>query len=501
MSIANYFTPSIAKRFLVQCKVINNTTTEDVAINTLISLDEKFRFNKAFMYLTDKGVKEVNNYLLKCIEESENGGGLLHLGLISVALRSQKELGNFKELKEIKKIKSKIKKEENPEEVRSLPIISFDKLQDYEDKTYYYIKKMFAGSSVNMVYSPPAQSKSIICLYAAICIASGTNFMNIKTSKAGVLYIDKENNTDVIKQRAMALCKGQKINMKNLNLHFLVREGSLDIDFRLMLEEFIEENDIKVIFLDTIRRFGNFDENSSNDINEIYQEFFIPLMEEYGICFIFLHHTTKQGKYRGSGDLEAQVNVAYEITKSQKKDSPFKIRAAKTRGNEVEELSGNISFNNIEIDEDTEFLDSILIETQENVDNSKTISYTTVKQYFDRELSIERYYKFTELLRMCSDDGICKRTKLAQYLKWSVDKGIMGKDHNEKCYRVLEKKDNKIMSESIRKYIIDGLEQFDMVILDNLNQMYNRHIVMDVVQDLIKEKLVYEHGKGALKKQ
>lgn len=479
----------LIKDFLIITKQTKKINNDDELLKKINILDKKYHFRKELMTLTPPQLKELSFELQKDIIQATKNQSLIVPGYLNILIRVYQS-----------KNKQQTLIKPTPFPKKEIPIISFNELQTFEDKTFYYINKMFSGNSVNMIYSPPAQSKSIISLLMAISIAGGTYFMKQKTNQAGVLYIDKENNSDVIKQRAMALCDGQKLPMKDLPLYFLIREGELSIDYRERLEPIIKEKNIKVIFLDTIRRFGSFDENSSNDINEIYQDFFTPLMEDFGICFIFLHHTTKEGKYRGSGDLEAQVNVAYEIKKKQRKDSEFTIKATKTRGNEEEIITGYMSFENIVFDEDTEKLVSINIERIEKAaTGEKEQNYGTIKQCLDDNLEKEKEYKFSEVLSIVEYNGICKKTKLAYYLKWAVEKGIMYKDEDSKIYKILDKKNIVKIQTNVKDYIFTKFKKADIVDVTELIELYDQNIIEDTISKLVKDGLIYEPRKGELK--
>jgi len=217
----------------------------------------------------------------------------------------------------------------------------FEKLK--KDKRFL-IDEFLYPNTVNMLYSPPAQFKSIVAMHMAMQIATGKNFMNLKTTKYPILLCDKENNEQIIKNRLHRLRRGHKIRRKNFPLWLLTRNGDiLDPIFLEKLEKSIEEKGIKLIIFDTLHRFADYEENKADDINRIYTQVFQPILENNDCAILFLHHTTKEGNYRGSSDLFGMIDTAYSVKRHQKTNR-FDLVCEKSRFGEIEKLYGMIDF-------------------------------------------------------------------------------------------------------------------------------------------------------------
>nr|MDA3854661.1 AAA family ATPase [Candidatus Woesearchaeota archaeon] len=242
--------------------------------------------------------------------------------------------------------------------------------------------------------SPPGEFKSIISVQMAINVAQGNTWMNFETQKNAVLYCDKENNDQIIKERLLGLIKGEEGSLE-IPLFFLRREGDLlDKIFFKKLQNTISKNNIKLVFFDTLHRFADYDENRSDDINRFYTEVLQPLIEKYGVSIIFLHHTTKEGKYRGSGDFLGMVDTAYSVKrkkKGKKKSNIFEIINEKSRSGEIENILGDIEF----ILDDSENLDIIRINRLDEVKQEKEVK-TKFKELVQK---IEIIIKPDELLQ------------------------------------------------------------------------------------------------------
>ena len=204
---------------------------------------------------------------------------------------------------------------------------------------------MLYPATINMIYSKPGEFKSLLTLDAAISITNKRDFLGFKTKKYPVMYLDHENNEQIIKERLVMLCNGKKIKRKNFPLLFLVREGDLDSSsFVESLKKEIIKNKVKLLIFDTLHRFAQYEENRADDINRLYTKIFIPIVEECDCAILFLHHATKQGEYRGSGDLLGMVDVGWSL-KKWKDDKGFTIENIKSRSREIMKIHGQVERN------------------------------------------------------------------------------------------------------------------------------------------------------------
>jgi len=324
---------------------------------------------------------------------------------------------------------------EEKDRIKLTPL-SFSDFLKREDKKEYYVKNMFAKGTINMIYSPPASMKSFVSYYLGLCLATGNSFLNQKTKHVNVGYFDWENPISDIKNRILGICKGMNFNTSKIdNFHFfhkqpsLLRVSSYDSfvipELREQLIEFIKENNIKVMFFDTLRRLGNFDENDSRAINTIKNELFDPLITECEVCVIFLHHTSKEGKnYRGSVDIEGILDTAFSITKKVKDEDTFlTIKNTKRRNNELEILNAVVEIENEEYeDEDGDMLENIVtVKFNQSVEQEKeeNSEYSTYRKHFIENLVFGKKYKNKELCEMLSYNfGVSSSKTTSKIIKW-----------------------------------------------------------------------------------
>jgi hypothetical protein len=294
---------------------------------------DKIIFNDSVqeILVTQKGITEqhISRYIAEKTQE--------------IAENSQKN-DNFNENQQIlSKNTSKNTKK------RELEVLTYTDLKKFKVNKNFVVENFIYPGSVTMIYAPPAQFKSLISTGLGFAIANGEEFMGLKTKKQPVLYLDGENSQGIMKERAEQIHKGLRLKKNKFPLYFL--QGGLLMDskkqinqlYLAQIEEIIKKNKIKVLFFDTLHRFCLYDENSSDDLNKLYTQVFKPLADDLNIAVVFLHHSTKSGGYRGSGDFLGMVDVSYRVERKAR-TGEFKIINEKCRSGEIPEINGEIVF-------------------------------------------------------------------------------------------------------------------------------------------------------------
>ncbi len=279
-------------------------------------------------------------------------------------------------------------------------LLDYKKLK--KDKSFI-VDGFLYPKTTNMLYSPPAEFKSILAEDLGMSIASGKTFLDMDVKKQPVLYCDGENSDTIIKERLIKLKKGKKINRWKIPFYVLKTGILIDekkqvhLGFLTGLEKAIEQYKIKVLIFDTLHRFAFYDENRADDINILYTKVFKPLIEDYGITIIFLHHSTKQGNYRGSGDFLGMVDVSYKVCRAGKTNKFFIVNE-KCRSGEIPNLSGEVDFGEeyikiIRIDEEEEQEEKInvLKELTNKVESLFEIGNELTKKDIETQLEIEEF--------------------------------------------------------------------------------------------------------------
>lgn len=406
---------------------------------------------------------------------------------------------------------------------KQLTPLTFNDFMAKNDKKEYYVKQMFAKGTINMIFSPPKQMKTFVSYYLALCLATGKSFLNQKTKKVPICYFDWENPVSDIQNRVKGICAGMDFDCNSMeNFYFFNRQPTLlrvngrDSfvleDIRNELIEFVKANEIKVIFFDTLRRLGNFDENDSGAINTIKSELFDPLIRASNVCIIFLHHTGKEGnRYRGSVDIEGILDASFKIVKRHKEDEiKIDMVCDARRNNEIEKLSALVEIENSSFEDEEgemlEIIDSVKfmrLETEE--DEEKGGDYGRYRRFFIESLKVGEKYKNQDLLNIIEYNFGKKRGTALKIIRWFVDNNILqeyGEPKSKKKYYVINPvygdTSDTIKIDEIEKYFKEHFRSNDLVDIELLKKKFNEQFFSLVTNKWVQKGWINTARAGYL---
>jgi len=328
------------------------------------------------------------------------------------------------------------KPKETPVRVDDLDIKTIMDYVKLKINKNYIVQDFLHPETLTMLYSPPAMFKSLTVMDMALSISKGIDFMGLKTKKHNVLYCDGENADIIIKERLVKFCKGKRMKRRPNNFYILKNALLMDekknvhLGVLMALENAIEKYKIKVVVFDTLHRFAYYDENRADDINMLYTKVFKHLINNFGVTILFLHHSKKDGGYRGSGDFLGMVDVSYKVLRTGKTNK-FRIINEKCRSGEIADISGEINFG-----EEFMRIDRL----DEEVEQEEKIN--KLKELTDRvrtncPLGIEVTNKDIETQLEMQEYEYSKAT-LKRVLKWLVDNEVFDKTEKGVYRRVKE---------------------------------------------------------------
>lgn len=279
-------------------------------------------------------------------------------------------------------------------ETKELKLRDFNYYRTLKKPRNELIETLIPRKHLVLIYAPPKNLKSLFCLDQCMCLASGRLFLNkFKTKKSACLYIDLENNEQIIKDRWIKLRKFHRIRKRDAPLYYLTRENHIDIQdefFIAKLELIIEEKKIQYIVVDTLPKATCYNSKEEGEVNQLYMNFFAPLIEKYGISISFLLHTTKNSKsFLGSQAYLGMCDLSYEL-KKKKGTTTIKILS----DNRIENTNLGVEF---------EFLDDMIttkyLEFVEEEDETKLkkgfVSVSKLKQVTEQ---IKNYFPDSETI-------------------------------------------------------------------------------------------------------
>jgi hypothetical protein len=177
----------------------------------------------------------------------------------------------------------------------------------------------------------PGAAKSWAAMDLGLAVASGQDFIGHSTVPGAVLFIDDDNIRDTYNERLALLAAGRNLDWPTLPLFFLVQSG-IDLGQTQWVEHIIrhiQENNIRLVVIEVLRRVFSGDENSSKDIGLLHKNL-ARIRNETGVTVVLTHHVGKGGGVvtRGSSDIDAMADVQMGFRKA---GSGYLIRESKNR--------------------------------------------------------------------------------------------------------------------------------------------------------------------------
>lgn len=238
------------------------------------------------------------------------------------------------EEKELAEIEKEIKDER--QEKNQLVPINLNELFSMEfPENKWVIEKLIPHQCITLISGAPASFKTWLLLRMALNIAKGESLLGqFKCEQNKVLIIDEENHLRLVQERMQSL--GAEAS---LPIYYLSQKGFL-VSKKGMIESVLtvcKEKEIDIIFIDSLVRINNTDENDASKMAEVFRG--IKQFCQNGKTVIITHHERKEGtlkssaqnRLRGSSDIQASVDCHLAIRRDKNDKSKLLIEQAKLR--------------------------------------------------------------------------------------------------------------------------------------------------------------------------
>lgn len=218
-------------------------------------------------------------------------------------------------------------------------IMNVDEIMQTEfPEAEWLIEKLVPLQGITIISGAPATYKTWLLLQMAINITESTPFLGkFQCTKSGILVIDEENQLRLIQKRIGFLDykAGRKI-------YYLSQEDFSALDLKSINEviEFCDKNEIDTIFIDSLVRISNVDENGAQQMAQVFKG--LKKFCKAGKTVIITHHERKEGanpstassRLRGSSDILAAVDCHLAITRNRDDRNELIIEQPKLRTDE-----------------------------------------------------------------------------------------------------------------------------------------------------------------------
>lgn len=197
-------------------------------------------------------------------------------------------------------------------------------------KLRWLVKGVFPESELILITGLPGSFKSFLAEYLAAAVSEGRDFLGRRTKRRRVLILDRDNPLHIIaeRRRILNLAEGEYFKIWGT----WVDGSPPDIDDP-RLEQFARDHRPLIIF-DSLVRFHDGDENSSKDMATVMAK--LRKLVTLGATVIVLHHSPKssagESRYRGSSDIHASVDVAFNLSVDRKRSPAITMACFKMRG-------------------------------------------------------------------------------------------------------------------------------------------------------------------------
>jgi RecA-family ATPase len=183
-------------------------------------------------------------------------------------------------------------------------IYSLQKILTATQNVPHVCYPLLPKGGILVIGAPAKTRKSYFAIHLAYCLATGNSFLGFKIEKAQrVLYIEKEIGVAGMRDRAEQVHRRFGDAFAEDNLFFLPKSRSTRNLFlgSDTLKSIVEQHNPDVIVLDPLRRFHRADEDSSGEMEKVFDQI-EELQDDNRRSVILIHHCGKPQEHRAPED-------------------------------------------------------------------------------------------------------------------------------------------------------------------------------------------------------
>ena len=214
-----------------------------------------------------------------------------------------------------------------------------------ETPTEWLVEPLIPAQASILIAARTASFKTFLMMDMAYAISEGRMWLGrFLTKKAGILYIDGEMGPGKLAIRTNQLTDP---NDMYENMHFLSHKA-IKMDKQEDIESvrawLKEHPEVRLIILDTLRRLTDIEENDATDVSNFLTNFIGPLIQDFKVSVIMVHHTRKKqngqnqtkeedsmDEIRGSLDLAGYCDMTLMLKRYRGEDRRIILKQEKSR--------------------------------------------------------------------------------------------------------------------------------------------------------------------------
>jgi len=180
----------------------------------------------------------------------------------------------------------------------------------------YVVDSLISRGTVSVFYGEPGSKKTYSMLSLAACVSLGKSWLEMETKKSTVLIIDEESGELRLARRIGEVIRGE-MGGENADLKFICYGGFLldDPNDPIILSALIQQLGAGLVIIDALSDIMTGDENLKKDTQPVFTAL-RKIADDTSAAIIVIHHSNKNGGYRGSSAIKAGVDNLFQVTSS-----------------------------------------------------------------------------------------------------------------------------------------------------------------------------------------
>ena len=186
----------------------------------------------------------------------------------------------------------------------------------------YLVKPLLIEGVANLIWARGGSIKSYFALLLCVLVDKGWDSMGLSAKKGKALYLDWEEESDVFKQRLLAVQRGMNIyDPTTSGIVYKKMVGSLANNVE-SISKLVYEHGITFVIVDSVSPALQGDSNSQ----EVVENFFWAL-RQLDVTSLCIDHANKSGETTGRHEIHgssfkyARARQVYELRKTSELDS------------------------------------------------------------------------------------------------------------------------------------------------------------------------------------
>lgn len=218
-----------------------------------------------------------------------------------------------------------------------------------------YIVPDYIPQGYSILFGRPKSGKSYFALNLLMCLSNGWQVLGKDTQAIGTCFLSLEDNKRRLKRRMKEFLSNfpQEYQYISKNFRYLTREDGIPKinagGYDFLRNYFIKNPDIKLVVIDTLKKFTKVSRNVGYEEEAEISELFLSLANEFSISFIVIHHSRKGSIIESEDVLESMHGSiaisggAETILKLSRNKKNTKLQII---GKDVEDTDLILQFNN-----------------------------------------------------------------------------------------------------------------------------------------------------------